>query len=54
VIHLEPPFGFSATEQAMSVSVGLDRSDGKYRQMDVLAETLNSLDRLAPIDPTIT
>lgn len=31
----------------MSVSIGIDLFAGKYRQMEVLAQTLNSLDRLA-------
>jgi len=45
--HLEPTFGFSAVEQEMSVSIGIDLSNGKYRPMEVLADTLDSLDRLA-------
>jgi AAA+ ATPase superfamily predicted ATPase len=45
--HLEPTFRFSAVEQEISVSIGIDLFAGKYRQMEVLADTLDSLDRLA-------
>jgi energy-coupling factor transporter ATP-binding protein EcfA2 len=41
----------------MSVCVEINRSAGKYRQMEVLADTLNSLDRLAntlPISQPLT
>jgi hypothetical protein len=49
--HLEPTFGFSAVEQKMSVTVGIDLSAGKYRPMEVLAATLDSLDRFAQTLP---
>ena len=45
--HLEPTFRVSAVEQEISVRIGIDLFDGKYRQMEVLADTLDSLDRLA-------
>lgn len=49
--HLEPTFRFSAVDQEVLVSIGVELSDGKYRQMDVLADTLNSLNRLAQTLP---
>lgn len=45
--HLKPTLRFSTDEQEMSVSIGIDLSAGKYRQMEVLARTLDSLDRIA-------
>jgi energy-coupling factor transporter ATP-binding protein EcfA2 len=45
--HLEPAFRFSADGQEVSVSIGIDLSGGKYRKMEVLADRLDSLDRLA-------
>jgi uncharacterized protein len=45
--HLEPTFRFSAVEQEISVSIGIDLFAGKYRQMEVFADTLDSMDRLA-------
>jgi AAA+ ATPase superfamily predicted ATPase len=45
--HLEPTFRLSADQQAISVSIGIDLLADKYRQMEVLADTLDSLNRLA-------
>jgi energy-coupling factor transporter ATP-binding protein EcfA2 len=45
--HLEPTFGFSVDAQKVSVSIGIDLSAHKYRQMEVLANTLDSLNKLA-------
>jgi uncharacterized protein len=45
--RLEPTFKLSAIEQEISVNIGIDLSIGKYRKMEVLAYTLDSLDRLA-------
>jgi hypothetical protein len=45
--HLEPTFTLSAAKQAISVSIGIDLFAGKFRQMEVLADTLDSLNRLA-------
>ncbi len=45
--HLEPTFGFSAVGKEISVTIGIDLSGGKFRQMEVLADTLDSLDSLA-------
>jgi hypothetical protein len=38
-------------KQAVSVSIGIDLSANKYRQMAVLADTLDSLNRLAQTLP---
>ncbi len=45
--HLRPTLSLSADGQEISVSIGIDLSGGKYRQMQVLAGTLDSLDGLA-------
>ena len=45
--HLRPTLSLSADGQEISVSIGIDLSGGKYRQMQVLADTLDSLERLA-------
>lgn len=45
--RLKPTLRFSADGQEMSVSIGIDLSAGKYRQMEALARTLDSLDRFA-------
>jgi len=49
--HLEPTFSISAAKQAISVSIGIDLFAGKFRQMEVLADTLDSLNRLAQTLP---
>ena len=49
--HLEPTFRLSADKQAISVNIGIDLLAGKYRQMEVLADTLDSLNRLAQTLP---
>jgi hypothetical protein len=49
--HLEPTFRFSAVKQAISVSIGIDLLAGKYRHIEVLADTLDSLNRLAQTLP---
>jgi energy-coupling factor transporter ATP-binding protein EcfA2 len=45
--HLEPTPEISPVGPTISLSVKIDVSAGKYRQMEVLADTLNSLNRLA-------
>lgn len=45
--HLEPTLLVPADGQEVSVSIGIDLSADKHRQMQVLANTLNSPERLA-------
>jgi uncharacterized protein len=45
--HLRPQFRFGADGHEVSVSFNTDLATHKYRQMEVLAHTLDSLDRLA-------
>jgi energy-coupling factor transporter ATP-binding protein EcfA2 len=45
--YLRPAFSLPADGQGISVSIGIDLASGKYRQMQVLADTLDSLDKLA-------
>ncbi len=44
--QLKPTLSVSADGQEVSVSIGADFPSHKYRKMSVLADTLNSLDRL--------
>jgi energy-coupling factor transporter ATP-binding protein EcfA2 len=49
--HLRPQFRFGADGHEVSVSINTDLAAHKYRQMEVLAHTLDSLDRLAETLP---
>jgi uncharacterized protein len=51
--HLKPTTNLPADGQEMQVSIGIDLPADKHRQMQLLAKTLDSLDRLAGTLPKI-